>query len=305
MSKFRNLNFLIVGAAKSGTTSVYHYLKQHPEVYLTPVKEPCFWVYYKHDGSFNPHTHATTTIQEYSKLFKKAGQEKAVGEASAIYLHKHENVIKNLKKLYPGWPSIKIIIYLRNPVQRAFSQYMMHVRDGKEDLSFEEAIEAETKRKEECWNIDYYYMERGLYYQQVKAYLDNFDDVLILLFDDLQKDPVAIFKQVEDFLDINPGKNTIEKKVYNRSGRPKIKWLTKTSRFLVYKNNPFKKTARFLFPKKLRKKMSYLMIHKLDTLNLRKEKMNHKTEKKLKEFYKPDIQKLEELLKKDLSHWYK
>ncbi|MGR3310384.1 MAG: sulfotransferase family protein, partial [Candidatus Brocadiales bacterium] len=170
-------NFLIVGASRSGTTSLYNYLKQHPEVYMSPVKEPRFVIgqqstkfSYKGIGDEKSEKGVIKTIDEYKKLFENVRDEKAIGEASVINLYFYEDAIKLIKK-YLG--DAKIIIILRNPVERAFSQYLRLRREYRESLSFEDGLKMEEKRLKDGWLPGWHYTRRGFYYNSVKAYMEN------------------------------------------------------------------------------------------------------------------------------------
>ena len=185
-------NFLIVGAQKSGTTSLHIYLKEHPEVFMPEkLKEPKFFVspIFKKITSNQPlytkvMNHSIFKWKDYLKLFEKIQKEKAIGESTTAYLYYYKVAIELIKE-YLG--DIKIIISLRNPIDRAFSAYLHLRRENFENISFEEALKKENTRKGLNWIPLYYFTSIGFYYHQVKAYLDNFDRVKIVLFDDLKK----------------------------------------------------------------------------------------------------------------------
>jgi len=158
MDNIKLPNFLIVGAPKSGTTSLYYYLKEHPEIYMSKLKEPHFFSKEcknlpfrgPKDESLGSTKYMNLTWEDYQNLFKGAITYKAVGEASADYLYYFKCSIKNIKK-YLGNP--KIIIILRNPIERAFSAYLHMLRDGREYLSFREALHMEEERKKNNWDF--------------------------------------------------------------------------------------------------------------------------------------------------------
>ena len=178
-------NFLIVGAAKSGTSSLHNYLNQHPDIFMPTfnkngvnVKEPQFFVKEKvmdriHSGVWD--------WENYIDLFKQAESHQAIGEASVFYLYYYEEAIKNIKRYLNN--EIKIIIILRNPIDRAFSAYTHVSRSVKENLSFEEAIELEDKRliKDKKLTPMVRYKDMGLYYKMVNAFLKSFDNVHLRL----------------------------------------------------------------------------------------------------------------------------
>ena len=184
-------NFLIVGAAKCGTSSLHNYLNQHPEVFMPSynieginVKEPQFFVKKMvinriHSGVWD--------WESYKDLFKQAQNYQAIGEASVFYLYYFEEAIKNIKQYLTN--EVKIIIILRNPINRAFSAHQHVSRSIKENLSFEDAIALEEKRlmNNETLTPMVMYKGMGLYCAMVKVVLESFNNVHIILYDDFAK----------------------------------------------------------------------------------------------------------------------
>jgi hypothetical protein len=196
-------NFFIIGAQKAGTTSLYYYLKQHPQVYMSPRKEPHFFKgmhseYRKRGRSLPP----VTDLGDYQALFEGVTDEKAIGEASASYLYspKAPALIKR------SIPDAKLIAVLRNPADRAYSNYLYCVKMGREPLaSFAEALQAEEKRIRENWGPLWHYRQKGFYYSQVKRYFDVFgqDQVKVYLYDDLRGKPSSMLGDIFRFLDVD------------------------------------------------------------------------------------------------------
>ena len=221
-------NFLIVGAPKSGTSSLHYYLKQHPEIYMSPVKEPRFitaqFIKFPLKGIRDDRLEKiiVKSFDEYKKLFSKVKNEKAIGEASIDNLYFYENAIKYIKK-YLG--EVRIIIILRNPIDRAFSAYQMFVRNLREPLSFEDALKAEQERKNNNWAFGWHYLSVGFYYKQVKAYLENFSQVKVYLFDDLKTDALGVAKDIFMFLKVNMSFAPDVSHIYNISGIPKNRFI--------------------------------------------------------------------------------
>jgi len=298
-------NFLIVGAAKAGTTSLYFYLKEHPEICLPDkIKETFFFTGkdfkdVNNEGG-NYGKHAITNLEEYLDLFKNCKHAKAIGEICVAYLFFYRESIRNIKKILGE--KVKIIIILRNPIERAFSNYLHHVRDGFEKETFEKALSLENERKRKKWWWGYYLTEVGFYYNQVKAYLENFSEVKVYLYDDLKKDPLSLVQDIYKFLEVDDSfipKSIGEK--FNVSGVPKIKFLNE---FLI-KPNPIKSAikplVKLILPKETRQRLRNKLLQK----NLEKPQMKPETREYLKKLYREDILKLQELIKKDLSHWLK
>jgi len=289
-------NFLIVGTAKAATTTIHEYLKQHPDIYMTEWKEPSFFTFKgKTQTSYTTDRPVkfVTELNEYKSLFAKGEFKKIRGESSTPYLYFYKKTIDNIKETIPDYNKIKILIVLRNPIDRAFSQYMMKVRDLVENMSFKEAIENENKRKEENAHFDFFYIDRGLYFEQVKAYLENFNDVKVILYDDFISNDLGVLSEITSFLELKRMKfKKISKQ--NVSGRPKVKVISR-----LLKQNPIKRILSRIIPKRLKIEITSFILSK----NLKKEKMDEEIREELIEFYREDINKLEKLLDKNLSRW--
>jgi len=291
-------NFIIIGAMKSATTSLYTYLKQHPEIFMPNIKEPMFFsgLDKKNDRNIVDKTSKIITFKQYYTLFTNVSTEKAIGEASPSYIFN-----KNCAELiYKYLPNTKIIAILRQPTHRAYSNYLHAKRSGREPMNdFVTAFKAEEIRKTEKWSPLYYYKDKGFYFKQLSRYYKIFpkENIKILLFEDLIKDPEKSSKEVFEFLkvDTNFIPKTIRKA--NKSGVPKgiLGWILMKLRYynLVPKNIQFSK----FFPRFIMK-LIYASVYK------NPEKLNITIVKNLtQEYYKKDILQLEKLIKKDLQHW--
>ncbi|MBC8047529.1 MAG: sulfotransferase domain-containing protein, partial [Fimbriimonadaceae bacterium] len=241
----------------------------------------------------------TTTTEAYLKLFE--GQnEKVLGESSTPYLYFHEKTIKNIKELVFDSQKIKIIIILRDPADRAYSQYMHMRRDLQEELSFEEAILAEKKRMQENYHFDYFYVDKGFYYKQVKAYLDNFDHVKIVFYNQLENNQQKLLDEIYTFLEVDAGLNKDELKQRNQSGEMKVKWF---KQIITTRKNPVLNFFRKLMSRETKKRLRNSVKGMLLKYNLQKTEIPKEARKQLINIYKEDIQKLSELIQKDLSDW--
>jgi hypothetical protein len=293
-------DFLVVGASKSGTTSLHHYLKQHPQIFLSDIQKEGRY-FSQMTGNYNGpgdkiiDASITRDINAYKALFKGYNNEKAIGDISPEYLYFHEKAIPLIKKILGK--QVKIIVILRSPVERAFSAYTHFKRDKRETLTFEEALEKEDERKANNRVWAWQYKNSGLYYQQVKAYTDNFPNVRIIIFEDFKKEPQKVLAEICEFLEVSPGFKFDTSYKYNVSGEPKSRVLYKfeTSRGLV---NFIKK----FIPAKLVEKMKKNLTGEKQMV---KPEMNPETRKALVDFFKDDILQLQNLINKDLSHWLK
>ena len=295
----------MVGAAKGGTTTLHYALDQHPQVFMSKKKEPGYFAWPEEELSFINNGKLVTKprflvnkLDDYLALFEEGRDKKIRGESSTTYLYFYEKTIANILRIHPDPQSVSIVMALRNPVDRAFSQYMHKLRDGAETLEFEAALEIESKRKAENWHFDYQYTARGQYYKQVKAYLENFSKVKVYLSEDLRTDPEGLVASLEDFLEIERIPLGFGDDL-NPSGEPKSEALNK----FLKKPNPIKKFIGNLLPKELRRKMRLKVQSTVYKYNLEKKEMNSETRLELKKIYREDVLKLQDLIQRDLSKW--
>lgn len=295
-------NFLIVGMAKCGTSSLSQYLSQHPDIFIPGKKEPRFitsqTMRFPMNGPKDDEVENwyVKDYSDYVDLFKNAAQP-AIGEASADTLYFYKDTIPVIKR-YFGDP--KIIIILRNPVKRAFSAYQHLRRDEREFLSFEEGLEEEENRIRDNWELIYYYKNAGLYAEPVKAFLNSFSNVLVLLNDDLQKYPIDTLRRTFEFLQVNKNSPIDTNFRYNQSGIPRFPAL---HRFLFEENSlrrSLRPVLRTLAPShRLRTRINTALIAK----NLEKIHMEKSTESMLKSFFRDDILELEKIAGFNLRRW--
>lgn len=205
-------DFLIVGAQKGGTTSLYLYLNEHPNIGGAVIKEINFFDKNYHRGLSWYRAQFPTPLRKlYIRDIRK--QNYIIGEASPNYFI-HPHTPGRIAKILPD---VKLIALLRNPVERAYSQYRHNVARGYEQLSFADAIEAEEARtwaeKEKVLSDAHYnstaffrysYLARGVYVDQLKHWLNFFprEHLLMLKSEELYEEPAAIFKQTLVFLDV-------------------------------------------------------------------------------------------------------
>jgi hypothetical protein len=289
-------NFLIVGAAKAGTTAIFRYLSLHPDICFSTVKEPCFFAFCDSTIRFSyGRSDFVTDFASYRKLFSHCGNARLRGEASTVYLFYYRATIEGIKKYIQDYRDMKIIILLRNPAERAYSQYLMKRRDLREPLTFEEAIEEEKRREVQGYHFDFSYLKRGLYYEQVKAYLETFRDVHIVLFDDLIKDPTGVTRELIDFLGAEGEVKIDVGHGYNRSGIPKNKLVNR----IVFGKTDGEVWLKRHFPRNLKDKVKEIVYRR----NLIRTPMNADTRLRLQRFYAEDITNTSRLIGRDLTFW--
>jgi len=268
-------NFIVIGPGKSGTSWIYSILNQHPEVCVSSAKETLFFEEYYEKG-----------FAWYAKFFKNCQTyHKAIGEVSNTYIFSPFTPLR----IYNFNPKIKLISTLRNPVDRAFSHYLFHLRNGKIEGEFEKAIKEYPDL-----------IQRGLYYKYLSTYLQYFslEQILILFFDDLQKNPLEYSSKIFEFLEINNLTETkaLTKKVLGAS-KPRSKILARS----------VKQAAQIIrkigFPE-LITQVRASPLSKLLYQPYRKDEypqINPETRQRLNEYYRNDVKSLSSLLGKDLE----
>lgn len=279
MNKYIWPNFFIVGAPRAGTTSLYNYLKNIPQVYMSPVKEP---------GYFIPNDFRGFSEETYLELFKEVKDEKAIGEASAGYLAS----IEAANQIKENIPTAKIIIILRNPVKRTFSHYLNHMRAGNSKIPFEEALKKFQNHDENNLQLEEA-IHVSMYYKQVKGYLKIFGkkNIKILIFEEIIKDPENEVKKILKFLDVDSKPQDNIKEKYNAYSEPLGKIGTN-----IVKNKIINKIAKKIIPFE---KGEWVLR---TVLNKKGEKpvLSHYAEKKLENIFQEDVKKLENLLDRTL-----
>lgn len=285
-------NFFIVGAPKAGTTSLHCYLEGHPEVFMSNPKEVNFFsrkemeaqnLYYEDLRVKN--------LDQYERLFAGVTNQKAVGEGSVSYL------------FYPGTPGkikamiprAKIVILLRDPTARAFSHYLMDYRLGLVSLHFEDIVLQEGLHR----NLRLYYqqyVELGFYYEQVKRYIDIFgkEQIRIYFQEDLQLDARRVILDLYNFLDIDGTFMPEIERRHNAFCMPKNRIVHR-----LYASRPVRAMTAAVLPIAFKDLIKTLFFE-----GKKKPKLPSFIRQYLRDLYRPDIQKLEIMLGKDLSQWH-
>ena len=274
-------NLLIVGAAKSGTTSLHNYLNQHPDIFMCSPKEPHFLIN-KDIGEQRIHK-GVIDLKDYEDLFMEKDHLKYRGESSVMYLSFPEIAIKNIKHYLAD--DVKIIIMLRNPVERAYSGYQ-HVRryNMMENLSFEDALELGEERYQDVKNLTpaSRYLELGNYYNQVNLFKKGFDNIHIVIYDDYKSNFNEELNKIFDYLGVIRITINTEQR-YMVGG---WEWKSNRIKKLMMQQNLLKLVLRFIIPVK---SLRQYIRAKFQKVNMKKVgAINPETEKWLKEYYKQD-----------------
>jgi hypothetical protein len=270
-------NFLIIGAAKAGTSTLHTYLRAHPRIFMPARKELRFFAY---DGKGDDYFFPAKSLEVYESYFAGATDEKALGEASPHYLRTPQ-APRRIKDLIPG---CNLIVSLRNPIERSFSSYTMAVRDRTIEgvATYTEALEK------------FPVFRRG-YSRDLQNYFGIFDrsQIRIVHFEDIVRDPVQVAQSLCGFLGVTPDFAPDVQRVSNPGGLPKIKIL---HRFLM--NKRVLDFGKRHMPEKLVE-----AAKNLRNSNLEKQEMTLKERQEALDIFRGDILKTQDIIGEDLSAW--
>lgn len=311
-------NFFVVGTAKAGTSSVGYYLSQHPEIYISPIKEPHFFSKDIRMADFRPvfrrllsfdvtsylnkyplpqmHIAHIENESQYLQLFREVKNEKAIGELSTGYLYSSGAA----ENLFNFNPSAKIVMILRQPVMRAYSHYLMNIRDFWDvDSGFVDALERDFTSRGKGWGKSHLYIELGMYFDQVRRYLACFPpkQVKIILYEDLKANPVGVMNALFEFFEVDSSKlSAIDLSVHKNSAKlPRFKV---SDRYLDH-FNIFKTFIGSGIPYNIKKQIWGVMFSDKNIPRLKQDEFKHAME-----YFKEDIQKLSDLINIDLQDWH-
>jgi hypothetical protein len=287
-------NFIVIGAAKAGTTALYWYLAEHPEVFMSPVKETNYFAYGLDSegqllyGDPDVHRFPVKTLREYEELFANAGGAVAIGEASPIYLECPQAAVRIRQVV----PAVKLICSLRHPVDRAYSDYQMYLLRRGRPFDPERELTAAS-----VWaQPDSHWMQIGKYHDQLKRYLDTFprDQMHVFLFDDFKRNALQTVQGVYRFVGVDPGFEPDFATPHNVGGIPANRLLEGvfTSRSIRSAVKPWMPTRAVNWIRRLR--MKNMRQAPPLPVELRKDLTRH--------FYS-DMVKTSELIGRSLDHW--
>lgn len=307
-------NFLILGAGKAGTTSLHYYLQQHPQIYMCPQKETCFFAYEGKTVRFEGpgdreliNRQAITRLDTYQQLFAGVTEETAIGEACPLYLY---DASLAAERIHHYIPHAKLIAILRNPVDRAFSSYLMQVREGREPLDFAAAIAAEEARIQQNWSWGRY-TQVGFYGKQLRHYFERFpaSQIQIYLYEDLQQTPQKMLQDIFTFLDVDATFQPDMTLRHNISGLPQNSTLhhaLSTLHAFLIGTSPLKQAVKRTLPtswvQSFNDRYESLRARYFQK-SLAKPTLPAPLRHQLIDIFREDILQLQTLIQRDLSHW--
>ncbi|MBF0621401.1 MAG: sulfotransferase domain-containing protein [Magnetococcales bacterium] len=300
-------NLFIVGSAKSGTTSLFYELMASQEIRVPDHKEQNFFS----KGCANVPgngpgdklaTYVAASLEAYESSFTESGsddqskQAHYYCDASVAYLY--DDQAPALIHAYN--PDARIIIMLRNPVDRAWSHYRHLKRDCREKETFDHALDKELQRMQDGWEFSWHYVQMGMYSQQVQRYLQIFghQQVKVVFLDDYRVDSLKVVQDVLRFLELDITLPKREKSQHhNASGEARWPLVS----YIFNRPSRLRNFVRDILPRPF----AHAVMERIRSFNNKpvKPKMMPETRSRLIEIFKEDIQQLGKMLQRDLSHW--
>ncbi|MFT5596509.1 MAG: hypothetical protein ACI956_001648 [Nonlabens sp.] len=309
-------NFFVIGVVKGGTTSLYHYLDQHPEIYLPPIKETNHFAakdiieenfldgyaqdvrinldaYIKSGMKQQVHIAHVDSPDHYNALFSKVKNEKAIGEISNSYMI----CPSSASEIHTFNPSAKILVVLRNPIRRAWSQYLMNLRESKSSApDFIEELQKDHRANPKGWGVNHQYLELGMYAKQLKSYIDLFgkDRVLPIFYEQYRDNPNDVLRRISEFLEVDPNYTFDFSSESNKASMPRSKVLNK---LLV--SSGLVKAVKDLTPKKLRSGFAKILYSDRNMPSIMPAEVDW-----LRAYYAQEVKDLSELIEQDAGEYW-
>jgi len=276
----------VIGAAKAGTTSLYHYCNQHPHIFMSPIKETNFFArpskrFSSPVKNIDEAKFPIKSLQQYQSLFAEAGDARVCGEASPLYLETPQTA----RRIKEQNPSAKFVAILRDPVDRAYSDYLMGRRYGEYKGGLNDAMQ---------WNS--HFVQVGRYAHNLRPFLKEFPrkNFRFFRYENLKSDPAGMMRELYQFLDVDPTFTPDFSVAHNPGGTPRS---STVNRLLI--NQALRRTFRRMSPAWLRELRLLLVKRNLGPAP----DLPTSIRNELREYYKDDIQELEKILETDLSDW--
>jgi len=292
-------NFIIAGFPKCGTTSLHHYLDEHPEIFMPKQKELHFFtskiLSKLKNGPKDAVVKKTQThnSESYLGFYKNVRNEIAIGDASPSYI----NYPSQFQKIKEYLDDPKFIIILRDPINRAYSNYLHLKREHRETLTFKEAVNNENERKKNKYSDFWYYKFNSTYSEKIIKAKEIFSDVLILTSEELSNNLESTMKKVYQFLDVDYSfKAKGNSNRFNKGGNYKKNFFTK----IIFQPS----TAKNLIKKVIKPTpfLKILLARIASFFSVNDEQIDQETLLYLKKHFKKDVEKLRGL-NIDISNW--
>lgn len=291
-------DFLAIGPPKTATTSLYRYLCQHPEIFLPENKETSFFTFEGMPEVHIPGMRLITDLDMYRALYLNTEHSKARGEVSPLYLVS----ARAPRRIAELLPDVKLIATLRNPVERAYSEYLMNIRNGVENRDFRTAVLSEPMTERQ-FAANHYNESRiirnGFYFEHLSRYYDLFppEQIRVYLFEEITHQPQTFLSSVLRFLKVDPTFPIDTSIHYNSAHVPKHRWL----HFMLTRRNIPREMVKMVLPPSLRDPIRETILR----FNMHRppSQLTPDIRQVLVDRFADDILKLEKLIDRDLQHW--
>jgi hypothetical protein len=294
-------DFLVIGAARSGTTALCDALAQHPDVFLCEPKEPHFFAMADRAPDFRGpgdeamvNRRAFSNPDDYLGLFRSCTNGQVAGEGSVSSLYYPQAAHRIRRHI----PDARLICILRDPAERAWSAFQfMRARCYEPLKDFRAALKHEPRRIRDRWHHIWHYREMGFYHRQLSVYFELFDPerICVLLFGDFRSAPAGAVARCYRHIGVDETFHPSNHVSHVASGEPKSRRLGK----LLNRPSLLKDAVRPVVPRRLRQALWSRLVRS----NLRKSRCPADVREDLVNSYRSDILRLQELLDRDLSHW--
>jgi hypothetical protein len=292
MKNKKRPNFIIAGFPKCGSTALHYYLDNHPEIFMPRQKELHFFTNHiiaklnNGPGDKEAKINQISNLDSYEKCFENANELQIIGEASPSYI----NYPSVFKKIKDELNSPKLIIMLRDPIKRAYSNYLHLVREHRESLSFYNALVEEKERIKKGYSDFWYYQFNSSYYDKVFLAQKTFDKVLVLTQEELNRDTKGTIKKVFSFLEVDENyiPNNMHQR-YNHGGVFKDNLITR----FFFKQTKFKSTIKKFVP--IPVQLKNILNKIVSKYRQPTPEIDIKAEDYLVGFFKEDVKKLKNI----------
>ena len=282
-------NFMIIGVAKAGTTSLYHYLDHHPQVFMCPDKGTNFfgyedardWRWIEEGAAPSLQNFPVRSMQAYEAKFAGASNEIAIGEVSPQYFR----CPTAAQRIHACIPHVKLVASLRNPAERAFSGFLMRTRRGEAVKGFKDELRPESS-----------HVRESFYYRRLKRFFDQFprQQIKVYIFDEFKKDSGKVIADLFGFLGVDPSFIPDTSIKHNPAAVPKVRILNR-----LFFDPTLIRLTKAVLPQGVQE-----MAKQIQQRNLKPApKLPPDLRARLLDIYREDILQLERLLDKDLSSW--
>lgn len=294
--------FICIGAGKSGTTSLQHYLLQHPNIYLPPQKELWFWHLNRNPNkSIQQYFPKPEQLEDYLRCYEACEAKQIPGEVCPSYLCYPNLTIASLKEMHPFWEDLRLLVILRHPLDRLKSNYLFIEKNGFDPrrLSLEECINRESEaRQNNSLLPDLNYVANSMYHALLKPYFESFRHIKVYLYEELRDTPQALMQSVFKFIGVDPRIASQINYQYRENVTGKVHLPKSRAAAAVYS---IAKRAAKALPRSVRQSGKGFMT--AATHGELKASISEDTSRRLRECFRHDLEQLQTLIGRDLSAW--